>query len=382
MNKTKTGILAITVMSLTAAASSVLAQSATSRYPITPEQRSTADQVAQAGVPLSELAPNAPERYTVKRGDTLWDLSSMYLTSPWRWPELWGMNKEQIRNPHLIYPGDIVVLDRSGASPRLRLSRLVGSGGSGADPSGLPVERRQPQTRVEMLERDPVPTIDSTAIEPFLNRPLIVGEKELAANPRIVATQDGRVYLGRGDLAYARGIADDTVREWHIYRQAKPLLDPDTRKPIAWEALFVGSARLEKTGDPATLRITSMTEEIGVGDRLMPSEPPKTFSYVPRPPAGEVDGRILAVYRGVTQIGRNNVVAVNAGGGAGVEPGNVLAIHQRGRLVVDRETKEQLRLPDEAVGHLLVFRVFDNISYGLVMDASQSITVGDVVTNP
>ncbi len=329
-----------------------------------------------------ELAPNAPDRYTVVKGDTLWDISGRFLSKPWRWPEIWELNREQIRNPHLIYPGDIVVLDRSGASPRLRLSRLVGSGGSGADPSGLPVERRQPQTRVEMLERDPVPTIDSTAIEPFLNRPLIVGEKELAANPRIVATQDGRVYLGRGDLAYARGIADDTVREWHIYRQAKPLLDPDTRKPIAWEALFVGSARLEKTGDPATLRITSMTEEIGVGDRLMPSEPPKTFSYVPRPPAGEVDGRILAVYRGVTQIGRNNVVAVNAGGGAGVEPGNVLAIHQRGRLVVDRETKEQLRLPDEAVGHLLVFRVFDNISYGLVMDASQSITVGDVVTNP
>ena len=329
-----------------------------------------------------ELAPNAPDRYTVVKGDTLWDISGRFLSKPWRWPEIWELNREQIRNPHLIYPGDIVVLDRSGTSPRLRLSRLVGSGGSGADPSGLPVERRQPQTRVEMLERDPVPTIDSTAIEPFLNRPLIVGEKELAANPRIVATQDGRVYLGRGDLAYARGIADDTVREWHIYRQAKPLLDPDTRKPIAWEALFVGSARLEKTGDPATLRITSMTEEIGVGDRLMPSEPPKTFSYVPRPPAGEVDGRILAVYRGVTQIGRNNVVAVNAGGGAGVEPGNVLAIHQRGRLVVDRETKEQLRLPDEAVGHLLVFRVFDNISYGLVMDASQSITVGDVVTNP
>lgn len=329
-----------------------------------------------------ELAPNAPDRYTVVKGDTLWDISGRFLSKPWRWPEIWELNREQIRNPHLIYPGDIVVLDRSGASPRLRLSRLVGSGGSGADPSGLPVERRQPQTRVEMLEREPVPTIDSTAIEPFLNRPLIVGEKELAANPRIVATQDGRVYLGRGDLAYARGIADDTVREWHIYRQAKPLLDPDTRKPIAWEALFVGSARLEKAGDPATLRITSMTEEIGVGDRLMPSEPPKTFSYVPRPPAGEVDGRILAVYRGVTQIGRNNVVAVNAGGGAGVEPGNVLAIHQRGRLVVDRETKEQLRLPDEAVGHLLVFRVFDNISYGLVMDASQSITVGDVVTNP
>lgn len=332
-----------------------------------------------------ELAPNAPDRYTVVKGDTLWDISGRFLSKPWRWPEIWQLNRDQIRNPHLIYPGDVVLLDRSGASPRLRLARLVGAGGSGAlgtDPSGLPVERRQPRARVEMLARDPVPTIDYTAIEPFLNRPLIVGEKELASNPRIAATQDGRVYLGRGDLAYVRGIADDTVREWHVYRQAKPLLDPDTRRPIAWEALFVGSARLEKTGDPASLRISSMTEEIGVGDRLMPSEPPKTLNFVPRPPGSDISARILAVYRGVTQVGRNNVVAINAGAENGLELGNVLAILQRGRVVTDREAKEQLRLPDESVGHLLVFRVFDNISYGLVMDASQSISVGDIVTNP
>jgi len=135
-------------------------------------------------------------------------------------------------------------------------------------------------------------------------------------------------------------------------------------------------------GDPASLRVTATAEEIGVGDRLMPSVPPKVFSYVPRPPSAQVAGRILSVHRGVTQVGRNNVVALSAGTDKGLEEGHVLAIHQRGRTVVDRETKEKIRLPDEAVGHLLVFRVFDNISYGLVMEASQSISVGDVVTNP
>lgn len=329
-----------------------------------------------------ELAPNAPDRYTVVKGDTLWDISGRFLSKPWRWPEIWELNREQIRNPHLIYPGDIVVLDRSGASPRLRLSRLVGSGGSGADPSGLPVERRQPQTRVEMLERDPVPTIDSTAIEPFLNRPLIVGEKELAANPRIVATQDGRVYLGRGDLAYARGIADDTVREWHIYRQAKPLLDPDTRKPIAWEATFVGSARLEQRGDPATFRIVSSTEEIGTGDRLMPAERARVSSYVPRPPELKVNGRIVSIYRGVVQAGRNSVVALNVGSTAGLEVGSVLQIRQRARQMPDRETRQMIELPGQTTGYLLVFRVFDKIAYGLIMDASHAISVGDDVTNP
>jgi hypothetical protein len=332
-----------------------------------------------------ELVADAPDRHVVVKGDTLWDISGRFLSKPWRWPEIWDLNREQIRNPHLIYPGDVVVLDRSGATPRLRLSRLVGSGGSNAAAgggAGLPVERLQPRTRVSTLDRAPVQTISSTAIEAFLNRPLVVDEEGLKSHPRIVATQDGRVYLGRGDLAYARGIADEGVREWHIYRQAKPLLDPATRKPIAWEALFVGTARLERGGDPATLRVIAMNEEIGVGDRLVPAEPPKVMTYVPRPPEAQVGGRIVAVYRGVTQVGRNSVVAVDAGATEGVDVGNVLAILHKGRTVTDRDTKEKLDLPDEAVGHLLVFRVFDKISYGLVMYASQSISVGDTIANP
>lgn len=331
------------------------------------------------------LAPDAPERHVVVKGDTLWDIAGRFLSEPWRWPEIWQLNRDQIRNPHLIYPGDIVILDRSGDTPRLRLARLVGSGGSTVDGragNAAPVERLSPRTRVETLEREAVPTIDANRIAPFLNRPLVVGESELASHPRIFATQDGRVYLGRGDLAYARGLADATARDWHIYRQAQPLVDPDTRQTIGWEALFVGSARLEQAGDPATLRITAMTEEIGLGDRLMPAEPPGVFSYAPRAPGTDIDGRIVAVYRGVTQIGRNNVVALSAGAADGLETGHVLAILQRGRLVVDRESREEVRLPDEAVGHLLIFRVFDKISYGLVMDASQAISVGDIVSNP
>jgi len=339
-----------------------------------------------------EIAPDAPDRYIVVKGDTLWDISGRFLSKPWRWPEIWELNREQIANPHLIYPGDVVILDRSGQSPRLRLGRMVSAGAAGGQGAGsagsrngdgaLPVERVQPRVRAEKLEQDAVPTISASAIEAFLNRPLIVEESGLATHARIVAGQDDRVFLSPGDLAYARGIDGDTVRNWHIYRRARPIVDPDTRETLAWEALFVGSARLERPGDPASLRITSINEEIGVGDRLIPAVTADSLNFVPRPPESVVDGRIVAVYRGLSQVGKNSVVALSAGRSHGVEPGVVLGIRHRGRSVVDRETRQSIRLPDEAVGHQLVFRVCDKISYGLVMRASHPISVGDVVTNP
>ncbi|MBN9426712.1 MAG: LysM peptidoglycan-binding domain-containing protein [Burkholderiales bacterium] len=341
---------------------------------------------AQAQQPV-ELAKDAPDKYVVVKGDTLWGIAGRFLQKPWRWPEIWQLNREQIRNPHLIYPGDIVYLDTSGGSPRLRLGRAVGDGAGGAGGSnagGLPTERMQPRVRSTPLEAAAVPTIPSSAIEAFLNRPLVVDETGMAKHPRIVATQEGRVFLGRGELAYARGFseADTKVAEWHIYRAAKPLLDPDTRKPIAYEALFIGSAKLERDGDPATLRIVSTTEEVGVGDRLVPAERSLPFNYVPHPPEGSVSGRIVSVYRGVAQAGRNSVVALNVGSKDGLEVGHVLEIRLRGRTVKDADVKAEVKLPDEAVGHLLIFRIFDKIAYGLVMDASQSISVGDVVANP
>ncbi len=338
--------------------------------------------LAQPATAPLELAKDAPDRYIVVKGDTLWDISGRFLEKPWRWPEIWELNREEIRNPHLIYPGDVVLLDRSGATPRLRLGRAVGNA-AGA-PGNLPFEKREPAVRVEPLEREAIPTISSTDIEAFLNRPLIVDEAGLATHPRIVATQEGRVYLARGELGYVRGIQDPAVVDWHIYRSARPLLDPDTRKPIAYEALFLGSGKLERAGEPASLRIVATNEEVGAGDRLMPAERALPITYAPRAPDAAIAGRIVAVYRGVTQVGRNSVVAVNVGASHGIEVGHVLGISHRGATITDRTAPkpEKVVLPDEPVGHLLVFRVFDKIAYGLVMDASHPISVGDAVANP
>ncbi|MFT3800651.1 MAG: LysM peptidoglycan-binding domain-containing protein [Burkholderiaceae bacterium] len=341
---------------------------------------------AQAtATPPLEIAKDAPDKYVVVKGDTLWDISGRFLEKPWRWPEIWELNREQIHDPHWIYPGDIVYLDRNAeGGPRLRLGRPIGEGGSGGGALGAQA-RLQPMTRSEPLGRNAIPTINAAAIDAFLNRPLIVDETSLANNPYLVGTEEGRLYLSRGDLAYARGLGDQPAEEWHIYRPSKPLLDPDTRKPIALEALYIGSARLEKNGDPATLRITGTTEEIGTGDRLMPAERSRTINYAPHAPDGPVDGRIVSVYRGVAQAGRNSVVALNVGQAQGIEIGHVLSISKRGQIVPDRDGPvrgQMVKLPDEAIGYLMVFRVFDHVSYGLILDASKSVAIGDNVNTP
>lgn len=332
-----------------------------------------------------ELAPDAPQRHVVVRGDTLWSIAERFLKEPWRWPELWRLNREQIANPHLIHPGDVVYLDESSGAPRLRLGRQVTATGVDAPGAAVAeaerVERAVPRIRVE-AERQPIPTIDPRVIEPFLNRPLIVDEGGLARHPRVVATQDGRVHLGRGDLAYVRGVNDESVRDWHVYRSARPLLDPQTRKPIAWEARYVGDVRLERAGDPGTFRVLRAVEEIGVGDRLMPAERTETPRYAPRPPQAAVSARVVSVYRGLRQAGRDGVVAISAGSADGLEPGHVLTIGERQRVVRDREAGEQIELPGQTIGHLLVFRIFDHISYGLIMRSSRDVSVGDLVGKP
>jgi hypothetical protein len=333
-----------------------------------------------------ELVPNAPDKHVVVSGDTLWDISGRFLKSPWRWPEVWQLNREQIANPHLIYPGDVVYLDRSGDQPRLRLGRpveTVARAGGDTATRVEPVTRIEPMVRASPIDpRNAIPTMNLSAIQVFLNRPLIVDEQGMKAHPRIVGTQDGRVYLSRGDLAYARGVADASVSEWHVYRPARPLLDPATRQPLAWETLYVGAASVVRPGDPATLRILSNAEEIGEGDRLMPATRTPVPTVAPRPPAGTVDGRIVSVYRGVDQVGKLNVVALSVGREQGIEVGHVLAVQSTGRTVVDRETREPVRLPNEPIGQLLVFRVFDRVSYGLIVAAEQPISVGATVTQP
>jgi hypothetical protein len=210
----------------------------------------------------------------------------------------------------------------------------------------------------------------------------VLSPAELAQHPRIVATQDGRLHLSRGDLAYARGLPESPPMQWQIYRPARPLLDPVTRQTLAWETLLVGSARLIRPGDPATLRVESSSEEIGEGDRLVPASAQPVPRLAPRAPDRALEGRIVSVYRGIESVGRNNVVAVSLGSDAGLEVGHVLRVLATGRTVIDRETRESLRLPHESIGDLVIFRVFDQLAYGLITRASQAISVGATVATP
>jgi hypothetical protein len=374
-----------TAGALSAALAAPLAAQTTGdgRYPVTESQRQTATQVAQAGVPLAALSPTAPESYTVKSGDTLWDISSVFLTSPWRWPELWGMNKEQVRNPHLIYPGQTLRLVR-GADGRATL-QVAGEGLPGAPGDSV---RLSPRVRDLGPDRPgAVSSIPHNVIEPFLSQPLVVEANALAAYPRIVGTQEGRVYLGRGDVAYARGVTNERAENYHVFRPARPLYDPDDtarKTPIAYEAFYLGTARMAKRGEVATLTIEQSKQEIGVGDRLVPIERQPLVTYVPRAPERAVDGRIVSVYGGVNHAGTQSIVTINRGKRDGLEVGHVLALMQTGETKLDRtsDRREFVKLPDERIGEMFVFRVFDNVAYALVMRVQQAVRVGDRFTQP
>ncbi|THF64545.1 LysM peptidoglycan-binding domain-containing protein [Pseudothauera nasutitermitis] len=313
-----------------------------------------------------EIADDAPDSYTVVRGDTLWDISARFLKQPWRWPEVWRMNREQIRNPHLIYPGQIIVLDRSG--PWLSVGRRIGTGDG----------KLQPQVYSEPALQ-PIPSIPLEIIEPFLTAPLVVDEATLAGSATVVANDGSRVYAGGGDTVFAKDVRPG-VERWEVYRRAEALVDPLTREVLGYEARHLGTARITEAGDPATLHLVRAHEEIGAGDRLLPAELPRVFSYVPRPPAGEVHGRIIGIHRGVEVAGTHQVVILNTGSRDGLESGNVLALW-RNRGSVEHE-RERIALPDQRYGLAFVFRVFDRVSYALVVNSNGQVTVGDGVRQP
>lgn len=353
-------------------------------YPITQQQRQTAQQVAQAGVPLSELAPNAPDTYTVKTGDTLWDISKLFLKSPWRWPELWGMNTDQIRNPHLIYPGQVLVLVKMDGRARLELGRNVG-GGAGD------TVKLSPRVRSSALDDLGISSIPLHLIEPFLNEAIVLNSNELATAPRIISAQENRVWMTKGELAYARG-EFGPGNEYRIFRQATPLKDPITKEILGYEAPFVGTADVTRPGSnaggadevPTTLTISTNRMEVGAGDRLAPV-PPRTFNnYVPHAPANPVDGHIVSVYGEALIAGQNQIVALNRGERDGMERGHVLALWRAGRTIKDTtsEKKEQIRLPDERHGVLFVFQVFDRVSYALILSSQGPAVAGDRFTQP
>jgi hypothetical protein len=323
-----------------------------------------------------KLQDNAPDRYVVVQGDTLWSIAAKFLKDPWRWPEMWKLNRDEIKNPHRIYPGDVIVLERS-AEPGFKMGDTV---------------MLSPRVRSEDTSKQAIPSIPPGVIEPFLTRPLVIEPDGLIKAPRIIAGQADRVYLGSGDVAYVSGIGDAKIdSQWQIYRQGKPLIDPESQKTLGYEAIFLGDSKLTRTGDPATIQIFGAQREIGKGDRLIAAGPLTLVNYAPHAPAASVQGRVIATRDGLGETGPQNVVTLNQGKSNGLEPGHVLALLRLGRN--NRETTpsrkwfgadkvETTKLPDERYGLVFVFRVFDRVSYALVMSASRPVLIGDVVTTP
>jgi hypothetical protein len=356
-----------------------------------------------------DLRANAPDSYTVQRGDTLWGISGRFLKEPWRWPEIWKMNQDQIRNPHLIYPGDVIVLDRSGRDVQLRLSRNT--------------VRLSPKVRVEPLADKAVPTISPADIEPFLSKPLVVGANELDSAARIIATDEDRVALGAGDVAYVEGITKEQGGAWSIYRRGDPLIDPDTDETLGYIGIYVGEAQVRHFGEVSKIEITRSNQEVYTGDRLLPaSKETPVFAYVPRAPQKPVKGRIVSTYGNLVETGPRSIVALSKGSADGLEVGHVLAIYRTqpgaryalrtsplwGRsgptgsdaprtyyseqltprdasLYPERQKITELDLakfPSERYGLLMVFRTFDHASFALVMEASRQVSLNDIVANP
>jgi hypothetical protein len=354
------------------------AMAAEPNFPITEKQRSTAKQVAETGVPLSELNENAPDSYVVKSGDTLWGISGMYLKSPWRWPELWGMNLDQIRNPHLIYPGQNLYLVKTNGRASLR----VGDGSEGG--SG----RLSPRIRSSALGNG-IPSIALNLIEPFLNEAVIFDENELARAPRIVGAQEGRVFLSRGDLAYVRGDLGQN-RNFRVFREPRPLKDPTTGEVLGYEAIYLGVAEFTRKGDsskgdivPDTFTLSTVRQEIRAGDKLSPVPSREFINYVPHAPGKDISGQIVSVYGEAVTAGQNQIVALNRGSRDGMENGHVLALWRDGERTVDKtDGNTKIKLPDERHGSLFVFRVFNRMSYALILSVQVPVSAGDRFTQP
>lgn len=342
--------------------------------------------LAQGDLPVKDTAP---DRYTVQKGDTLWSIASKYLKDQWRWPEIWRMNQDQIRNPHQISPGDVLVLDRSVSPPQLRLGEST-SAPAAAAAEDKDTVKLLPRVYTSSVAAAAIPAIPPRAIEPFLTQPLLIEEGGLDKAPRIIATEEDRVNLGAGNVAYVSGFGKASDPVWQVYRTGQPLVDPDSNLTLGYEAVFLGTARVTRPGEPATVQIVSSKKEISAGDRLIPAPPPVMPRYVPHAPESKVNGKIIALYDSTYSAsgGRDSIISINRGRRHGLEAGNVLAIyrnvviHDQADYLKSRDRSPAIQLPPERYGLVYIFRTFNSVSYALVMESSRPIQGGDIVQNP
>ena len=319
-----------------------------------------------------ELRSDAPDRHVVVKGDTLWDISGKFFKDPWKWPYIWGMNKDSIKDPHWIYPGNVIILDRSSGTLRI--------GQTGAD-SASGVVKLSPKVREGHSAHDAIPSIPAHAIAPFLSQPLVIEEGALKDAPALVGAREGRVMLGVHDIGFAKGLSPDQGSNWHIYRPGKTFTDPDTNEVLGIEAIYLGNAEVTDFADVSTVAITQSVQEINQGDRLVAPSGSAVNTYLPRAPASNISSRVISVYGGVSQAGQNTVITLNKGKRDGLESGHVLALYRKGEDVKNDEGGK-FTLPDERYGLAFVFRVFDKVSYALVMQTRLPVQLLDRAQTP
>jgi hypothetical protein len=336
-----------------------------------------------------ELNPGHPERYTVAPGDTLWDIAGRFLAKPWQWPEIWHDNP-RIADPHWIYPGDELVLAVVDGKPYLQVGRRAAEPGY-AEPG--PAGQRPDEVRLSPIVRvaplgQAIPSIPMSSIQPFLTEPKVVDAGTLEQAPYVVAMADEHVVGGAGDRIYVRGLADRNALGlgYMLFRPGKPYTDTESGESLGYEALYVANADVKAVGDPSTLTISKSARDVNLGDRVQPIEAGKLqMRFQPRPPGRPVQGHIISVVDGVSQIGQWSVVVIDRGAADGLEVGHVLKVLQDGRIerdIVSPFANEEIALPAEQEGQLMVFRAYDRVSFALVMNATRAIHLHDAVTNP
>jgi hypothetical protein len=314
------------------------------------------------------LAGGHPNEYVVQVGDTLWDIAGRFLKDPWYWPEIWYVNPD-IQNPHLIYPGDVLGLIYIDGQPRI--TNLRGS-----------AYRLSPQARATPLS-EAVNSIPYESVAAFLSSGVVIEKGEAETLPYVLATRGEHLIAAAGNQVYVRGLSEnDATTGFNVISIGDPLRDPDDGHLIGYQGDLVGEGRLSRRGDPATLSLTDTMQEVVQGDRLIPEFVDVPLNFLPRAPGSVIDGRIISVVGGVTQIGQYQVVILNRGANDGLEVGDVLSVFQTGDIIPDRVGGGKVRLPDEDAGTVMVFKVYDRISYALVMEATQTIHVLDAVRNP
>lgn len=329
----------------------------------------------------AQLADNAPSRYVVKKGDTLWSIAGRFLKSPWKWNELWRMNKDQIKNPHRIYPGDVLVLT-AGADGKPQLT---------VEAAERPTVRISPSVRVTPIDNAAIPSIPPAIIDPFLTKPLVIEQDGLENAPRIIGGPDSRVVLATGYKIYAIGIGERDGASWQIYRLGPPLSSPGKKEILGYEAEYLGDALVNQFADVSTLTIVSSRKEIVVGDKLVQVPKERIINYPPHAPDKAVEGQIIGLPTSLVESGRDAVVTLDVGAKDGVEIGHVLALyHDPGKVDIwDQKSrflkqpdKRSIQLPQERIGLAFVFRVFDKVSYALVLNSTKQVELGDWVRKP